>query len=164
MNSEKPITKKEACQILNITYNTTRLNSIIQDFEDKQNFRAKRKAQLRGKPASVLEIKEAITSYLHGDSVSEISQSMYRSTGFVRAILDRVGVPTRPASVEERKGYAFLPDECVSDEFVKGETVWSAFYHAPATIMKETAKPEYYIEKYGCKCCLLYTSPSPRDS
>ena len=108
---------------MNITYNTTRLNSIIQDFQDKQNFRAKRKAQLKGKPASPLEIKEAITSYLHGDSVSEISQSMYRSTGFVRAILDRVGVPTRPASVEERKGYAFLPDECVSDEFVKGETV-----------------------------------------
>ena len=156
MNSEKPITKKEACQILNITYNTTRLNSIIQDFQDKQNFRAKRKAQLKGKPASPLEIKEAITSYLHGDSVSEISQSMYRSTGFVRAILDRVGVPTRPASVEERKGYAFLPDECVAEEFVKGETVWSAFYHAPATIMKETTNPEYYIEKYGCKCYDVY--------
>ena len=75
MNSEKPITKKEACQILNITYNTTRLNSIIQDFQDKQNFRAKRKAQLKGKPASPLEVKEAITSYLNGDSVSEISQS-----------------------------------------------------------------------------------------
>ena len=51
LNSEKPITKKETCQILNITYNTTRLNS-IQDFQDKLNFRAKRKAQLRGKPAS----------------------------------------------------------------------------------------------------------------
>ena len=62
---------------------------------------------------------------------------MYRSAGFVRAILDRVGVPTRPVAVEERKGYAFLPDECVSDEFADGETVWSAFYHAPATVEKK---------------------------
>ena len=191
LSSDKPITKKEACEILNISYNTTRLNRIIEDFQDKQNFRAKRKAQLKGKPASAAEIKEAITSYLRGDSVSQISQGMYRSTGFVRAILDRVGVPTRPASVEERKGYAFLPDECVSDEFAEGETVWSAFYHAPATVVKETTNASYYIEKYGCKCydvyilqetsefltvggfhaaalaydlgCLLYTSPSPRD-
>ena len=142
---------------MNITYNTTRLNSIIQDFHDKQNFRAKRKAQLRGKPASALEIKEAIHSYLNGQSVSEISQSMYRSTGFIKAILNRVGVPTRPALVEERKGYAFLPDQCVSDEFIPNEKVWSAFYHAPAIIRKESSNPQYYI-------CLLYTSPSPRDS
>ena len=163
MNSEKPITKKEACQILNITYNTTRLNSIIQDFQDKLNFRAKRKAQLKGKPASAAEIKEAITSYLRGDSVSQISQGMYRSTGFVRAILDRVGVPTRPASVEERKGYAFLPDECVSDEFVDGETVWSAFYHSPATVVKETTNASYYIEKYGCKCYDVYILQETSD-
>ena len=163
MNSEKPITKKEACQILNITYNTTRLNSIIQDFQDKQNFRAKRKAQLKGKPASPLEIKEAITSYLRGESISEISQSMYRSTGFVRAILDRVGVPIRPTSVEERKGYAFLPDECVSDEFAEGETVWSAFYHAPARIRKETTNTPYYIEKYGCKCYDVYILQETSD-
>ena len=106
MDAEKPVTKKEACSILNISYNTTRLNKIIQDFQDKNEFRAKRKAQLRGKPASSLEIKEAIQSYLRGESVSEISQGMYRSAGFVRSILTRVGVPTRPVAVEERKGYA----------------------------------------------------------
>ena len=156
MSSEKPITKKEACEILNISYNTTRLNNIVQDFQDKQNFRAKRKAQLRGKPASALEIKEAITSYLEGLSISEISQGMYRSTGFVKAILNRVGVPTRPALVEERKGYAFLPDQCVSDEFIPNEKVWSAFYHAPAIVRKESPNPQYYIDKYGCKCYEIY--------
>ena len=155
LSREKPITKKEACQILNITYNTTRLNSIIQDFQDKQNFRAKRKAQLKGKPASPLEIKEAITSYLHGDSVSEISQSMYRSTGFIRAILDRVGVPTRPVAIEERKGCAFLPDQCVAEEFTEGERVWSAFYHAPAIVGKQYEDP-MYEEKYAGKCYSIY--------
>ena len=155
LSAEKPITKKEACEILNISYNTTRLNNIIQDFEDRQNFRATRKAQLKGKPASSLEIKDAIQSYLRGESVSEISQAMYRSAGFVKAILQRVGVPTRPARVEERKGYAFLPDECMADEFSIGERVWSAFYHAPAVIQSEYKDP-MYEEKYAGKCYSIY--------
>ena len=155
LSREKPITKKEACQILNITYNTTRLNSIIQDFEDKLNFRAKRKAQLKGKPASKDEIKSAIQSYLRGESVSEISQGMYRSAGFIRAILDRVGVPTRPVAIEERKGCAFLPDQCVAEEFTEGERVWSAFYHAPAIVGKQYEDP-MYEEKYGGKCYSIY--------
>ena len=155
LSSENPITKKEACQILNITYNTTRLNSIIQDFEDKQNFRAKRKAQLKGKPASKDEIKSAIQSYLRGESVSEISQGMYRSAGFIRAILDRVGVPTRPVAIEESKGCAFLPDQCVAEEFTEGERVWSAFYHAPAIVVKQYEDP-MYEEKYAGKCYSIY--------
>ena len=155
LSREKPITKKEACQILNITYNTTRLNSIIPDFEDKLHFRAKRKAQLKGKPASKDEIKSAIQSYLRGESVSEISQGMYRSAGFIRAILDRVGVPTRPVAIEERKGCAFLPDQCVAEEFTEGERVWSAFYHAPAIVGKQYEDP-MYEEKYAGKCYSIY--------
>ena len=140
---------------MNITYNTTRLNSIIQDFEDKLNFRAKRKAQLKGKPASKDEIKSAIQSYLRGESVSEISQGMYRSAGFIRAILDQVGVPTRPVAIEERKGCAFLPDQCVAEEFTEGERVWSAFYHAPAIVGKQYEDP-MYEEKYAGKCYSIY--------
>ena len=155
LSATNPITKKEACEILNISYNTTRLNNIIQDFEDKQNFRAKRKAQLKGKPASKDEIKSAIQSYLRGESVSEISQGMYRSAGFIRAILDRVGVPTRPVAIEERKGCAFLPDQCVAEEFTEGERVWSAFYHAPAIVGKQYEDP-MYEEKYAGKCYSIY--------
>ena len=155
LSAEKPITKKEACEILNISYNTTRLSRIIQDFEDKNEFRAKRKAQLKGKPASKDEIKSAINSYLRGESVSEISQGMYRSAGFIRAILDRVGVPTRPVAIEERKGCAFLPDQCVAEEFTEGERVWSAFYHAPAIVGKEYTDP-MYIDKYAGKCYSIY--------
>jgi len=155
LSAEKPITKKEACEILNISYNTTRLSRIIEDFEDRNKFRAKRKAQLKGKPASKEEIKLAIQSYLRGESVSEISQAMYRSAGFVRAILDRVGVPTRPVAIEERKGCAFLPDQCVAEEFTDGEVVWSAFYHAPAIVVKEYTDP-MYEKKYSGKCYAIY--------
>ena len=41
---EKPITKKEACEVLSISYNTTRLNKIIAEFEERQEYVAKRKA------------------------------------------------------------------------------------------------------------------------
>ena len=34
LEAEKPITKKEACGILNISYNTTRLNNIIQEYKE----------------------------------------------------------------------------------------------------------------------------------
>ena len=80
---------------------------------------------------------------------------MYRSAGFVKNILDRVGVPTRPVAVEERKGYAYLPEQCVAEDFADGETVWSAFYHAPATYRKRNRRPEYYIEKVRMQV-LLY--------
>ena len=33
LEAETPITKKEACEILNITYNTTRLNKIYQNIK-----------------------------------------------------------------------------------------------------------------------------------
>jgi hypothetical protein len=155
LSGERPITKKEACEILNISYNTTRLNKIIDEFTERNEYRAKRKAQLKGTRATKEEIKEAIQSYLRGESISEISQTMYRSAGFVKGILDRVGVPTRPAAVEDRLGYAFLPDECVSDEFSVGETVWSAFHYAPAVVEKEYEKP-LYIEKYNSKCYSIY--------
>jgi hypothetical protein len=48
---DKPITKKEACSMLNITYNTTRLTSILEDFEETMQFRERRKLKIEvGKP------------------------------------------------------------------------------------------------------------------
>ena len=59
LSKERPITKKEACEILNISYNTTRLNKIIDEFTERNEYRAKRKAQLKGSRATKEEIKEA---------------------------------------------------------------------------------------------------------
>ena len=45
LRQDSPITKKEACEILNIRYNTTRLQNIIDDFEQtlarKERFKAR---------------------------------------------------------------------------------------------------------------------------
>ena len=159
LNQDNPITKKEACEMLNISYNTTRLSKILDDFDDTMSFRETRKSQNRGKKATKEEVREAIECYLEGETISDISKRLYRSTTFVKNILDRVGVPEKLPKTK-RKGPAYLPDECVSESFEEGEKVWSACYHAPAIIKQEYTK-EYqnenagiqyvnYEEKYGC--------------
>ena len=45
-----PITKKEACNILNIAYNTVRLTSLIEKYKDKKAKEKEKRAQKRGKP------------------------------------------------------------------------------------------------------------------
>ena len=162
LEGDKPITKKEACAILNISYNTTRLSKIIDDHKENIAYREERKNRNKGKAATDYEIKEAITMYLKGENVSNISKSLYRSAGFVRAILDRIGVPTKPASVDERLETSYLPENCVAETFEKGELAWSAKYHAVVQITHEIT-PEYaqkhkgvgstnYLEKYGSRC------------
>ena len=159
LNQDNPITKKEACEMLNISYNTTRLGKILEDFNDTMSFRETRKSQNRGKKATIEETREAIEAYLSGETISDISKRLYRSKTFVKNILDRVGVPEKLPKTK-RKGAAYLPDECVSESFDEGEKVWSACYHAPAIVKKKYTK-EYqnsnagikyvnYEEKYGC--------------
>ena len=165
-HTEKAITKKQACDILNIAYNTTRLSKIIEDYNEQKAYTKKRKAALRGRPASDAEISEACTSFLQGDTVTDISKRLFRSAGFVRTLLERVGVPSRPANKEERLEGLYFPDECVSDDFASGEIAWSAAYHS-TVIVKQRLTPEYlegktgmtvvdYESKYGGPCYAVY--------
>ena len=162
LNQSSPITKKDACGILNISYNTTRLSKIIEDYEDTLAFRAKRISQNRGKPATQGEIAEAITSYLQGDSVIQIAKSLYRSAGFIKAIIERIGVPYRPGPGEYKDEIHMFPDECMSEEFEEGEIVWSAQHHCTARVqfeytLERTRKMPGLVEldyekKYAGKC------------
>lgn len=147
LGAEKPISKKEACEILNISYNTTRLNKIIEEYKERIAYTEKRRSMNKGKKAQPHEIQSAITEYLRGEPISEIAKRLYRSAGFVKSILERIGVPQRPPSLEERMNYAFLPDNCVAEEFTPGEKVWSAKYHAPALIEKEVEIASKYEGK-----------------
>jgi len=165
-SSQKPITKKEACDILNIAYNTTRLNKIIEDYHERKQYTAERKKKLRGKPASTAEIAEAVESYLSGGTVSEISKSLFRSPAFVRSLLERVGVPQRPANKEEKLGSHYYPDDLLADDYDKGEIAWSATYHGAVEVHARLT-PEYiatkpglantdYEGKYGCPVYAVY--------
>ena len=136
LEQQKPITKKEACEILNISYNTTRLGKIIEEYKHEKILDEKRRAANRGKPATDHEIQTTIEYYLAGDSVSDIAKSLYRSASFVRDIVEKVGVPQRRAG-QTYFDFDPLPVQCVSDRFEAGEIVWSARHQAAAEVVKE---------------------------
>ena len=157
LSGNSPITKKEACGILNIAYNTARLQRIIDDFQETQAYREKRKSQNRGKAATKQEVADAVTEFLSGSPISTIASGLYRSSGFVKSIIEKVGVPQK-----EEGRYDYLPEECVATSFEEGEIVWSAKYHGPAIIKQELSidyqaekpgiKDVNYEKKYGSKC------------
>ena len=156
LNSSPPITKKEACEILNIAYNTTRLNKIIEEFQYEQDLIKRMKAKKRGTLATKDEIRGMIEAYLEGASFADISKSTYRSIAFVKSIIERVGVPERVVG-DERRGIEYLPDECVSDSFEVGEVVWSAKYHTSAIIKAKRSEP-LYQERYASDCYDIYVN------
>lgn len=160
LSNNPPITKKEACGMLNISYNTTRLNNIIADFNDTLSFRAARKASLKGTKATDSEIKQTIEWYLNEQPISEIAKAMYRSSTFVKNIINKVGIPEKRPKTEQGGGskIGYLPDECIQDTFEPGEKVWSARYDLPARIIKELPSSTHtnYEEKYGGKCYQVY--------
>lgn len=134
----KPITKKEACSILNIAYNTKRLDTIIQEHLDDIERVSRMKAKLRGTPASDDEIKWVIRGYLGGENVSEIASRMYRSPAFVKAIIEKIGVPMKLADSDyEGIRSAMLPEQCVAEEFEEGELVWAIRKNSIAKIKYE---------------------------
>ena len=175
LEAEKPITKKEACSILNITYNTTRLGNILTEYKHDLERTVKMKAKLRGTPATESDIKFVVQGYLQGDNVSNIATRIYRSPAFVKSIIERIGVPMKlPESDYAGIRSAMLPEQCVAESFEVGEIVWAIRKNYPAKIVREITpqhqvenagyacegditKAVDYEEKYGAKMYLIYT-------
>jgi hypothetical protein len=162
LEAEKPITKKEACDILNISYNTTRLNKLIEDWKQDKDYRDKRKAERRGKPATDIEISNIVTGYLEGDSIQDLSKRVFRSAAFVKSVIERVGVPTRVVG-EAKHEPAYLPDACMATDFSKGEIAWSAAYHAPCEIIKKL-DGKIYEDKYNGNCYQVWIKEKVVDA
>ena len=137
LNQDNPVTKKEACSILNIAYNTTRLNKIIEDHLDTVEYRERRKAQNKGKGATEAEIKQIVNFYLDGSNVSDIAKALYRSPAFIKAVVERVGIPQKlPHTDYEGRRNAMLPEQCVAEQFEVGEKVWAVKQNYPAIVQK----------------------------
>ena len=154
--AEKPITKKEACEILHISYNTTRLSKIIADHNETIEFRAKRKAQNKGKGVTEAEKVSIVKHYLNGAVVSDIAKALYRSPAFIKAVIERMGVPQKLPDTDY-KGIreAMIPEPCVSEDFIEGERVWSAQGNCIAVVKREITE-SHNFEKHGSKCYLLW--------
>ena len=162
LKDEKPITKKEACSILNISYNTTRLNKIIEDHQETVAYRERRKAQNKGKGATEMEIKQVVNFYLDGSNISDIAKSLYRSPAFIKAIIDRVGIPQKLAMTDyEGRRNAILPEQCVAEEFEVGEKIWAVRQNYPAIVEREVQEEK--AEERGYKIYLCYTIECSQD-
>lgn len=127
-------TKKGACEILGITYNTTRLDKLIAAYRDRKLAEAQRKSEKRGKPATEAEIAYIVSSYLEGASMDSIASALYRGISFVRGILDKKNVPLRNQKYDYFNP-PLLPEEAIREEFREGELVYSARYDSLAKII-----------------------------
>lgn len=138
----KPITKKDACQMLGMAYNTTRLVSIIEEFKQKQQRIAEQKAKLRGKPISDSERINIIQEYLLGATVEAISKLTYRGSHLIKQVLEDNSVPIR------QPGHNYftpqlIPEGAMRDRFNCGEVVYSARYESMAKIKSEKLDPKH---------------------
>lgn len=139
---KKPITKKDACQMLGMSYNTTRLGTLIEEYKQKQVRTAQRKSQLRGKPATQEEKVYIISEYLNGETVDAISKMTYRSSRFIKDVLEGNSVPIRvPGSSYFNP--ELIPDGAVRDRFKIGEVVYSSRYDSIARIDAEQKSDKY---------------------
>ena len=138
----KPITKKDACQILGMSYNTTRLATIIQQYKDKQARDKRFRAEKRGKPLTSDELTYIISEYLTGEPIDAISKSIYRSAGFVKQVLENNSVPLRVPGHSYFKPQ-LIPEGAVRERFKVGEVVYSARYDTLAKINAEKQDPKH---------------------
>jgi hypothetical protein len=135
LEADKPVTKKEACSMLKIAYNTTRLNKIIEDFKDKEAIAIKRRKAVRNTPVSDMDKKEIVEDYLSGSSISQIAESVYRSPSVVKNILNQYNIPIRNKAYTYRNP-VFLQEDSDAEDYSKGDLVFSARYNSPAYIDK----------------------------
>lgn len=138
----KPASKKDCCQILGIAYNTTRLATLIEKYKEKKAYEAKRRGELRGKPATNEEIVFIIGEYLEGATVDSISNATFRPSGFIKRILEDNAVPIRQSSHDYFRP-ELIPDGATRDRFAIGEIVYSARYDSIARVDSEQADPRY---------------------
>ncbi len=138
--AEKGSTKKAACQLLNISYNTARLDKLIEQYKDKKVKEAARRLEKRGKPATKEEVSFIVTEYLEGATVDSIGKSISRGPAFIHNILEFYGIPKRNSSPDYFNP-ALIPDAAVADSFEPNEQVYSTRYDCLAKIIKEVACP-----------------------
>jgi hypothetical protein len=139
LEGEQPITKKAACEILNIAYNTTRLGTIIAGYQEKLDRRKKNFEKNKGIPLTDSDVSYIVRGILMGEAVSELSEMLFRPVSQINKVILDLGLPKKVRG-EQLAKCQLLPDECVITEASVGQIVWSARYHAAAEIIKPAGR------------------------
>lgn len=127
-------TKKAACEILGIRYNTTRLTKLLDTYSEDLARDKRLRAKKRKEPVSKQELVNLIEDYLSGMSLDELSRISYRSTALIKHHLEKSGAMLRHTSYDELNP-PMLPEKCISEYFEDGEYVWSAKYNSVARVV-----------------------------
>ena len=142
LNQEKPITKKEACEILNISYNTTRLNRIIEEYKELLEYRTRRRKELRNAPLTDQDISEILSTYLETGNLTEIAESTFRSTSVIKGVLEKYNIPLRSTEYDYFNP-PLLDDTSIQNDYTKDDLVYSARYTHPAKERKQNKHDDY---------------------
>lgn len=144
-------TKKDACAILGISYNTKRLQRIIDGYHDRLEFEKKQKAKRRGKPVDNYEAVSIIEAYLITGSMEAAAKQHWRSTSIIKQTLLKHGALLKAAK-SDYFNPMLLPDESMAEDFAKGDLVWSARYNNVAEVDKVYGNNVYRIWVLGTNC------------
>jgi len=142
-------TKKSICEHLGIAYNTKRLDSIINDFHDRESRTKELKKKARSKILSESDQDHIISSYENGESMSGIATRLYLTPQRVKNVLLSQGVPIRS---RKKRGSAAV-DHIVQDLEVKfqvGDRVFISETSEFATVkdVYDEEWIEYHSENY----------------
>jgi hypothetical protein len=131
MNGSSPITKKRACEILGISYNTSRLDSILSEYREKQERQRELRKKKRGTLVSDQDKKFIIEEYLNGTTMKEITDTIYRSEAAVKLVLIGCKVPLRCSDSDELDLSKYVAPTKV---YEKGNLVYVPAYKAIGSI------------------------------
>jgi hypothetical protein len=130
-------TKKSACEILGINYNTTRLDTLIEEHLKSLEVDKKLRKQKRGTAISDLEITTMAEYYFEGDSLDTISRRMYRSVPLIKHTLERAGAMLKSRNTVSPLNPPLIPEECIEENFELKEKVWVSGYNCLGEIDKK---------------------------
>jgi hypothetical protein len=88
-------TKKACCEYLGISYNTKRLDKLVEDFLAKEKRTEELKKKASKAPISQEVKKDIINSYLGGEAQTKIGERYYISASRVKKVLIEGNIPLR---------------------------------------------------------------------
>jgi len=91
-------TKKSICEHLGIAYNTKRLDTILQEFQDRETRLKELKKKRSKTPFTEAEKKQIVNDYNNGESQSAIATRLYASPQRIKNVLIEMNVPIRARS------------------------------------------------------------------
>ena len=147
LEGEGKPSKKGACAMLGIRYNTARLAKIITEYTEDVERDKRIRSKKRGTPILNKEACSIITEYLTTRSIARTANSHYRSVDLVKTTLRKHGADLINAKTDYFNPI-LLPDLVCRDSFELGEIVWSARHNCMARIC-DSVKGGYWIWVMG---------------